>query len=114
MNPFKKYKFLSLLNAPNEEPQLDYEGQLLYGVGSQVYILVAIDRHPKYPSAMLTKTPRANKIIKLLENCIFTHSIFKTFRTDQCFKIRSWIIFANQKASDTYSARSEITAAVDW
>ena len=54
MSHFKMYKPLSLLNAFNEELQLDYAGPLSDGEGNQVYILVAIDRFSEYPSAMLT------------------------------------------------------------
>ena len=77
------YKSLLLLNAPNEELQLDYAVPLSDGAGNQVYILAAIDRFSKYQSVMLTKTTGANKILKFLENYIFTHSIRKAIRTDQ-------------------------------
>ena len=83
MIPFKIYKSLPPLNAPNEEVQLDYAGPLSDGDGNQVYMLVAINRFSKYLSAMLTKTTGANKILKFLENYIFTHSILKAIRTDQ-------------------------------
>ena len=83
MSPFKMCKSLPLLNAPNEELQLDYAGPLSDGAGNQIYILVAIDRVSRYPSAMLTKTTGANKILKFLEICFFNHSIPKAIRTDQ-------------------------------
>ena len=77
------YKPLPLLNAPNEKLRLDYAGPLSDGAGKQVYILVAIDRFSKYPSAMLTKTTGVNKILKFLDNFVFIHSIPKAIRTDQ-------------------------------
>ena len=83
MSPFKMYKSLTPLNAPNEELQLDHAGPLSSGAGNQVCFLLAIDRFSRYPSAKLTKTTGANKILKFLENYIFTHSIPKTIRTDQ-------------------------------
>ena len=83
MSPFKMYKSLPLLNAPNEELQLDNAGPLSDGVGNQIHILVAIDRYSKYPSAMLFKTTGANEVLKFLENYIFTHGIPKAIRTDQ-------------------------------
>ena len=83
MSPFKMYKSLTPLNAPNEELQLDHAGPLSNGAGNQVCFLLAIDRFSKYPSAILTKTTGANKILKFLKNYIFTHSIPKTIRTDQ-------------------------------
>ena len=83
MNSFKMYTSLPLLNGPNEEVHLDYAGPLSDSVRNQVYILVAIDRYSKYPSAILTKTNGANKILKFLENNVFTQSIPKAIRTDQ-------------------------------
>ena len=83
MSPFEMNKPLPLLNAHNEELQLDYAGPLSDGTGNQVYILIAIDRSSKYPSAILTKTTGANKTLKFLDNCFFFHSIPKPIRTDQ-------------------------------
>ena len=83
LSPFKMYKSLPLLNAPNEELQLDNAGPVCDGVCNKIYILVAIDRYSKYPSALLFKTTGANEVLKFLENYIFTHSIPKAIRTDQ-------------------------------
>ena len=60
-------KSLLLLNAPNEELQLDYAVLLSDGAVNQVYILAAIDRFSKNQSAMITKTTGANKFLKFLE-----------------------------------------------
>ena len=117
MSPFKIYKPLPLLNAPNEELQLDYAGPLSDGAGNQVYILVAIDRFSKYPSAMLTKTTRANKILKLLDNYIFTYSIPKAIRTDQYSGFKNKLVDQYCKSKSIliiFFAQSEINVvAVD-
>ena len=91
MSLFKMYYSLPLLNAPSEELQLDYAGPLSYVAANQIFILVAIDRYFKYPSAMLTKTTGANKILKLWKNYLFTHCIPQAIRTDNysSFKIKT-------------------------
>ena len=85
------YYSLPLLNAPSEELQIDYAGPLSDVVANQIFNLVAIDRYFKYPSAMLTKTTGANKILKFWKNYIFTHCIPKAIRTDNYsgFKIKT-------------------------
>ena len=47
------YVFLS---GPNEELQLNYAGPLPDSAGNIIYILVAIDRYFKYPSAMIIRS----------------------------------------------------------
>ena len=76
LSHFKMYKSLPLLNAPNEEVHLDFAGPLSDKVGSQIYILVAIDRYSKYSSSMLTKSTGANKLLKLMRT-VFLRRVFQ-------------------------------------
>ena len=78
---FNSTKPLPLLSGPNEELQLDYAGPLLDSYGNSIYILVAIDRYSKCPSAMITRSTGGRKIIKFLKSYI--HSIPKSIKTDQ-------------------------------
>ena len=80
---FNSTKPLPLLTGPNEELQLDYAGPLLDSYGNSIYILVAIDRYSKYPSAMITRSTGGRKIIKFLKSYIQQHSIPKSIKTDQ-------------------------------
>ena len=80
---FNSTKPLPLLSGPNEELQLDYAGPLLDSYGNSIYILVAIDRYSKYPSAMITRSTGGRKIIKFLKSYIQQHSIPKSIKTDQ-------------------------------
>ena len=80
---FNSSKPLPLLSGPNEELQLDYAGPLLDSFGNSIYILVAIDRYSKYPSAMITRSTGGRKIIKFLKSYIQQHSIPKSIKTDQ-------------------------------
>ena len=80
---FNSTKPLPLLSGPNEEFQLDYAGTLLDSNGNSIYILVAIDRYSKYPSAMITRSTGRRKINKFLKSYIQQHSITKSIKTDQ-------------------------------
>ena len=80
---FNSTKPLPLLSGPNEKLQLDYAGPLLDSDGNSIYILVAIDRYSKYPSAMITRSTGGRKINKFLKTYIQQHSIPKSIKTDQ-------------------------------
>ena len=80
---FNSTKSLPLLPGPYEELQLDYAGPLLNSDGNSNYVLVAVDRYSKYPSAMITRSTGGRKIIKFLKTYIQQHSIPKPIKTDQ-------------------------------
>ena len=80
---FNSTKPLPLLSGPNEELQLDYAGPLLDSDGNSIFILVAIDRYSKYPSAMITRSTGGRKIINFLKTYIQQHIIPKSIKTDQ-------------------------------
>ena len=61
-------KPLTLLSGPNEEFQLNYTEPLQDSAGNIIYILVAIDRYSKYPSAMITQSTEAKEIIRFLNS----------------------------------------------
>ena len=63
------------MSGPNEELQLDYAGPVLDSYDNSFYILVAIDRYSKYPSAMITRSTGGRKIVKFLISYIQQHSI---------------------------------------
>ena len=89
---FSSTKPLPLLSGPNEELQLDYAGPLIDSDGNNIYILVAIDRYSKYPSAMITRSTGGRKIIKLLKSYIQQHSIPKSIKTDQCSGFKNKLV----------------------
>ena len=72
---FNSTKPLPLLSGPNEELQLDYAGPLLDSYGNSIYILIAIDRYSKYPSAMITRSTGDGRLINFL-NRIFNSIVF--------------------------------------
>ena len=80
---FNSTKPLPLFSGPNEELQLDYAGPLPDSAGNNIYILVAIDRYSKYPSAMIIRSTGGRKIIKFLTSYNQLHSIPKSIKTEQ-------------------------------
>ena len=70
------------LFAPNDEVQLDFAGPLQDEKGKKVFILVAVDRFSKFPSALLTKNTGSKKVVKFLEAYIRIHGIPNSIRTD--------------------------------
>ena len=101
---FNSTKPIPLLSGPNEELQLDYVGPLLDSDGNSIYILVAIDRYSKYPSAMITRSTGGRKIIKFLKTYIQQHSIPKSIKTDlySGFKNKSFQAFCKDKKFAQY------------
>ena len=100
---FNSTKPLHLLSDPNEELQLDYAGPLLNSDGNSIYILVAIDRSSKYPSAMITRSTGGRKIIKFLKTYFQQHSIPKSIKTDQYSGFKNKLVQAFCK--DKYIAQ---------
>ena len=91
---FNSTKPLPLLSGPNEEIQLDYAGPLLDSNGNSIYILVAVDRYSKHPSAMITRSTGGRKIIKFLKSYLQQHSIPKSIKTDQYSGFKNKVVQA--------------------
>ena len=78
------YENLEPLTCPNEELKLDFAGPIQTGKnGSGVYLLVAIDRYSLFPSCMITKSTGSKKIINFLDECILTHGVPRSIKSDQ-------------------------------
>ena len=81
--PFNSAEPLPELSEVNEELQIDLAGPTFDSRGKKLFIIVAIDRFLKYPSAMITRKSRSKKILNFLKKFIHLHSIPKNLRTDQ-------------------------------
>ena len=68
---------------PNESVQLDFWGAINYLKKSKKYVLVAVDRFSRWPSAMVCNSNRSDKIIKLLKADIVAHGVPRQIRVDQ-------------------------------
>ena len=68
---------------PNESIQLDFWGPINYLKESKKYVLVAVDRFSRWPSAMVCNSNRSDKIIKFLRAYIIAHGVPRQIRVDQ-------------------------------
>ena len=68
---------------PNESVQLDFWGPINYLKESKKYVLVAVDRFSRWPSAMVCNSNRSDKIIKFLKAYIIAHGVPRQIRVDQ-------------------------------
>ena len=89
---FNSSLLLPPLVAPNEELQLDFAGPLQDEKGKKVFILVAVDRFSKFPSALLTKNTGSKKVIKFLEAYIRMYGIPKSIRPDHGSGFKSALV----------------------
>ena len=68
---------------PNESVQLDFWGSIIYLNESRNYVLVAVDRFSRWPSAMVCGNNRSDKIMKFLKSCITNHGVPRKIHVDQ-------------------------------
>ena len=80
---FNSAEPLPELSEVNEELQIDLASPMFDSKGKKLFIIVAIDRFSKYPSAMITRKSGSEKILKFLKNYIHQNSIPKNLRTYQ-------------------------------
>ena len=73
---------LPVLSEPNQELQLDFAGPILDDKGSKIFLLVAIDRFSKFPSALISKTTGAKKVTNFLESYVRIHGLPQSIRMD--------------------------------
>ena len=68
---------------PNKSLQLDFWGPINYLKESKKYVLVAVGRFSRWPSAMVCNSNRSDKIIKFLKEYINAHGVPRQIRVDQ-------------------------------
>ena len=68
---------------PNESVQLDFWGPINYLNESPKYVLVAVDRFSRWPSAMVCGNNRSDKILKFLKSYISNHGVPRKIHIDQ-------------------------------
>ena len=68
---------------PNESVQLDFWGHINYLNESSKYVLVAVDRFSRWPSAMVYGNNRSDKILKFLKSYISNHGVPRKIHIDQ-------------------------------
>ena len=68
---------------PNESVQLDFCGPINYLNESQKFVLVAVDRFSRWPSAMVCGNNRSDKIMKFLKSYITNHGVPRKIHVDK-------------------------------
>ena len=77
------------VNEPNEEFQLDFAGPLPYELNRDAYILVAIDKWSKIPTAKFVSNATADIAIKFMQRYISNNRVPKRLRCDQAQTFRA-------------------------
>ena len=68
---------------PNEEVQLDFAGPLSNELNKDTYILVAIDKWSKFPTAKVVSNTTADIAIKFMQRYISYNGVPRRIRCDQ-------------------------------
>ena len=86
--PSTEKNTLEILAEPNQEIQLDFAGPIKLKTRGDVYILVAIDRLSKWPTAQICKSTDTRTVLKFLTKYFTDNGIPRIIRTDigSCFK----------------------------
>ena len=96
---FNSTERLPELSEANEELQIDLAGPMFDSKGKKLFIIAAIDRFSKYPSAMITRKSGSEKILKFLNTYIHHYSKPEKLRTDQNSG------FENAKLAEIYKSK---------
>ena len=92
-----KQNNLEILTEPNQEIQLDFAGPIKSKTRGDVYILVAIDRFSKWPTAQICKSTDTRTVLKILTKYFADNGTPQCSRTDNgsCFKSNEFKQFCN-------------------
>ena len=79
---------MDLVVKPNEEVQLDFAGPLPDELNKVAYILVAIDKWSKFPTAKVVSNTTADFAIKFMLRYISNNGVSRRLRCDQAQTFR--------------------------
>ena len=90
---------LKILSEPNKKTQLNFAGPIKSKTLGNVYILVAVDRFSKWPTAQICKNTNSRRVLKLLAKYCSDNGTPRSVRTDNCicFKVTNSRSFVTEK-----------------
>ena len=90
---------LEILTEPNQEIQLDFAGPIKSKTRGNVYILVAVDRFSKWPTAQVCGNTDTRTVLKFLTKYFTDNGTPQCIRTDNgsCFKSNEFKKFCNDE-----------------
>ena len=94
----EKHSFLmEPVVEPNEEVQLDFAGDLPDELNREAYILVAVDKRSKYPTAKVVSNTTADIAIKFMQRYNSNNGVPRRLRCDQAqtFRAKKFQLFCN-------------------
>ena len=82
--PEKSFGKLTELTEPGQEIQIDFSGKLHNRkISGEPYLLIAIDRFSKWPTAKICKSTENKEVIKFLENHFNLHGLPEKIKSDR-------------------------------
>ena len=88
---------LEILSEPNQEIQLDSAGPIKSKTRGNVYILVAVDRFGKWPTAQVCKNTDSRTVLKFLTKYCSDNGTPRSVRTDNVLKVTNSRNFVTEK-----------------
>ena len=84
----QRKKSFEILTEPNQEIQLDFACPIKSKTRGDVYLLVAIDRFSKWPTAQICENTDTRTVLKFLTKYFTDNGTPRIIRTDNrsCFK----------------------------
>ena len=97
--PKTEKNYLDLLTEPNQEIQLDFAGPINSKSRGTLYILVAVDRFSRWPTAKICSRTDTKTVLQFLKEYCTENGTPRSIRTDNatCFKSDEFKSFCKQE-----------------
>ena len=107
---------LELSSEPNQELQMDFAGPIKSRTRGDVYILVAVDRFSKWPTAHICENTDTWTVLKFLTEYCSDNRTPRKIRSDNgsCFKNKEFKEFCDGEHIERTDARLTYTPVPVW